>query len=182
MSSQIKPKTFTHLSINLSGTDRAAIRAEVFRHWINEKPGTPTVRNTYRYDVEKLSDGSWIYLMRPTRLNKGADFVIYCERFTKFKNGNDKPPSHVDLMSEFCQLGHPAPQLKELLTALRRIWDCENSNKVLDDLTLFKGNVRAERVLLLAKWFFIEQDVTYWTDSGRHMLRKGYEDKFGPLP
>ena len=140
------------------------------------------VRNTYRYDVEKLSDGSRIYLTRPTRLNKGADFVICCENFTKFKNGNDKPPSHDDLILEMCQLGQPDEHLKELLAALRRIWDCEDSNKVLTDLKFFKGNARAERLLLLAKWFFIEQDVTYWTDSGRHMLRDGFEDKFGSLP
>jgi len=174
-----KSKKHTLLKIEIHSTDRAEIRAEVFQHWINEKPGTPTVRNTYRYDVEKLSDGSWVYLTRPTRLNKGADFVICCEHFTKFKNGNDKPPSHNDLLLEFCQLGQPAAQLKELLAALRRIWDCENSKQVLESLKLFKGNAKAERALLLAKWFFIEQDVTYWTESGRHMLRGAFEEKFG---
>lgn len=177
-----KTKNHTELTIELCSTDRSGVRAEVFQYWINEKPGTPTVRNTYRYNVEQLSDGSRIYLTRPTRLNKGADFVICCEGFTKFKNGNDKPPSHENLASEFSQLGQPVSGMKELLTALRRIWSCENSAKVLEDLKIFRGNARAERVLLLAKWFFIEQDVTYWTESGRHMLRGFFEGKFGKLP
>ncbi len=177
-----KTKNHTNLSFELQSTDRAKVRAEVFQHWINENPGTQIVRNTYRYDVEELSDGNKIYLTRPTRLNKGADFVICCEGFTKFKNGNDKPPSHGDLFDELSKLASSAAAKHELLHALRRIWDCENSKKVLGDLKHFKGNVKAERILLLAKWFFIEQDVTYWTDSGRHMLRDGFEDKFGKLP
>ena len=175
----IKTKVHTDLSIEIRATNRAEVRAEVFQHWIREKPGTPTIRNTYRYFVEKLSDGSQIYLTRPTRLNKGADFVICCERFTKFKNGNDKPPSHDDLMEELRQLAESVAEKHELLVALRRIWDCENSTLILANLNHFKGNSIAERMLLLAKWFFIEQDVTYWTESGRHMLRSAFEDKFG---
>lgn len=100
-----KTKNHTELSIDIRSTERAAVRAEVFQYWIKEEPGTAIVRNTYRYNAEKLSDGSRIYLTRPTRLNKGADFVICCENFTKFKNGNDKPPSHGDLITELCQLG-----------------------------------------------------------------------------
>lgn len=177
-----KDKTHTRLTIGLTSINRADIRAEVFQHWLDEEPGTPAVRNTYRYDVETLSNGCQIYLTRPTRLNKGADFVICCEGFTKFKNGNDKPPSHNDLLSEFEHLGQPAVRKKELLRALGRIWGCENSASVIAELTLLKGNARAERMLLLAKWFFIEQDVTYWTESGRHMLRHAFEERFGEFP
>lgn len=176
-----KIKNHTRLSIVLKATDRAGVRAEVFQHWIRENPGSPTQRNTYRYDVEKLSDDSIIYLTRPTRLNKGADFVIHCEGFTKFKNGNDKPPRHTDLAAELENLVAAPDHRKEILTALHRIWDCENSATVLAELKHFNNNVKAQRVLLLAKWFFIEQDVTYWTESGRHMLRTFFEDKFGKL-
>jgi len=177
-----RTKNHTLLSIILKSTDRAAVRAEVFQHWINELPGSTTVRNTYRYNVEKLSDGSIIYLTRPTRLNKGADFVIHCEGFTKFRNGNDKPPRHGDLFSETERLISKSTEHRtELLNALRRIWDCELSTAVLADLKLFKGNAEAERVLLVSKWFFVEQDVTYWTESGRHMLRHAFESRFGQL-
>ncbi len=178
-----KTKNHTLLEFTLQATERAAVRAEVFQHWIKEKPGSSTLRNTYRYNVEKLSDGSLIYLTRPTRLNKGADFVIHCEGFTKFKNGNDKPPKHSDLFSELKSLIAASPKNRvELLTALRCIWDCESSAVVLNDLKHFHGDPKAQRVLLLAKWFFIEQDVTYWTESGRHMLRNGFEETFGTLP
>jgi hypothetical protein len=133
--------------------------------------------------VEKLSDGSQIYLTRPTRLNKGADFRIFCERFKKYKNGNDRPPSHKDLAAEVTELIADSPShKKELLSAVRRVWECEPSVSVLADLKLFAGNKKAERVLLLAKWFFIEQDVTYWIESGRNMLRTFFEEQFGKLP
>ena len=65
---------------------------------------------------------------------------------------------------------------------MRRVWDCEEVNDVVADLNLFVGDVRAERALKLAKWLFIEQDVTYWTESGRHMLRQWIENTFGALP
>jgi hypothetical protein len=164
-------------------TSRAAVREEVFHHWIKEQPGTPTTRNTYRYDVEVLSNGKRIYLTRPTRLNKGADFVILCEGFTRFKNGNDKPPKHGDLLQEIaavCALS--SENRTEMLNALQRIWDCENSKTIISELVFLKGNLQAERALLLSKWFFIEQDVTYWTESGRHMLRTAIESNFGKLP
>jgi len=178
-----KTKNHTRLTIEVRSTDRAGVRAEVFQHWINEKPGTPTVRNTYWYDVEKLSDGSIIYLTRPARLNKGADFVIVCEGFLKFKNGNDRPPKFDDVIPEIEKLVSISdPHRKEFLTALRRVWECQDSKQVLADLKLFKGNLKAERALLLSKWFFIEQDVTYWTESGRHMLRAAIEDQVGKLP
>ena len=109
--------------------------------------------------------------------------MIHCQGFTKFKNGNDKPPSHDDLGSEMKSLVSLSGAHRiEILTALRRIWDCESSKKALEDLKLFNGNAKAERVLLLAMWFFIEQDVTYWTESGRHMLRGFFEEQFGKFP
>lgn len=172
------------LAFTLASTNRAAIRTEVFDYWIKEAPGTPSVTNSYHYLVETLSDGSEIYLARPTRLNKGADFKILCRKHAlfHFKNGNDRPPNHEGLFAKFKSLITSLAGKTELLTALRRIWDCENSAAVVSSLVLFRGNVRAERALLLAKWFFIEQDVTYWTQSGRHMLRGAFEERFGPLP
>jgi len=177
-----KEKKFHRLSITIAGKNRAEIRAEVFQHWIKEEPGTPELTQCYRYDVEKLCDGSLIYVTRPTRLNKGADFRIFCENFKKYLNGNDKPPSHSNLVDELKELiGKSVEKQKEMLKAIHHLWNCEPSDKVLADLKLFSKNPKAERVLLLAKWFFIEQDVTYWIESGRHMLRTYFEDVFGPL-
>lgn len=175
------PKKHTVKNYKLRSTRRASVRAEIFKLWIKELPGTSKITNTYRYNVEQLSDKSLIYLTRPTRLNKGADFVIHCQNYTKYKNRNDRPPRHRDLFKEFSRLARTPRHKKELRHALGRIWNCEKSTRVIADLVLFKGHSRAERVLLLAKWFFIEQDVTYWTQSGRHMLRKGFEIRYGKL-
>ncbi|MBM4366436.1 MAG: hypothetical protein FJ102_09485 [Deltaproteobacteria bacterium] len=172
-----------HRTLVLAATDRAGVRAEVLAAWIEELPGTPSERNTYRYDVEFLSDGGRVYLRRPAWKNKGADFVVYCEGFTRYKNGNDAPPSHGDLQSAMRRVAARSPSHRaELLLALRRIWDCEASGVVLADLNLLRRDADAERALLVAKWLFIEQDVTYWTESGRHMLRRGLEAEFGALP
>lgn len=172
-----------HRSLVLAATDRAGVRREVLAAWTEEAPGTPTIRNKYRYDVEVICDGGRVYLRRPARLNKGADFVVCCENFIKFKNGNDKPPRHADLQDALRRLAARSPAHRaELLSALRRIWDCEPSGVVLDDLNLLRRDADAERALLVAKWLFIEQDVTYWTESGRHMLRGGIEAEFGALP
>src|SRR6266571_3490136 len=95
-----KQSTLTELTIEVPVGTRAELRATILSYWLRELPGAPNLRNKYRYNVEKLADGSRIYLMRPTRLNKGCDFVIHCENFLTFKNGNSRPPSQSDLIAE----------------------------------------------------------------------------------
>jgi len=178
-----KEPSLNVVNVKMRLTDRVRIREEMLGHWMKEKPGTDKLRNLYRYNVETLADGSCIYLMRPARLNKGCDFVIYCENFLKFKNGNPKPPQQRTLIDELDALTSISPQHKvEILTALRRVWDCENVDVVVANLNHFKGNIQAERALKLAMWLFIEQDVTYWTESGRQMIREWMEERFGHLP
>lgn len=165
---------FHEIDYSLVFQERGLIRRELFNLWADEEPGTPEVRQVYRYNVETLSDGSRIYLKRPARMNNGADFTIFCENFLKYKNGNDKPPSHDDVYEEMCRI-FPLTQLHlgtlpEFQAAVKRIWNCEDSKKVLSELVFLKGNFAIERLLLLIKWLFIEQDITYWNGSGRHML------------
>ncbi|MGO9529018.1 MAG: hypothetical protein ACLP0A_15755 [Verrucomicrobiia bacterium] len=164
-------------------TDRARIRDEMLGYWMREKPGGKDVVTRYRYNVERLADGSRMYLMRPAYLNKGCDFIIYCEGFLKYKNGNDKPPRQDTLFTELGKLtGLSGTHKREILGAVRRVWECENVDDVLSGLARFSGNVDAERLLKLAMWLFIEQDVTYWSYTGRSMLRSGIEERFGELP
>jgi hypothetical protein len=84
-------------------------------------------------------------------------------------------------VEELRELVKTSDHKKELLKAIRRIWQCEPSEKVIADLEYFAGNVNAERVLLLLKWFFIEQDVTYWTESGRCKLIGFLEEHFDKI-
>lgn len=164
----------------LNSFARDEMRREVFGLWLEEEPGTSAIRHIYRYDVERLSDGSSIYLTRPARLNKGADFVIYCENYLKWKNLRDKPPKHIDLFGEIGNLvKQSVAHHQEVLVLLRDIWSCRESVSVLQSRKLFADSIPCERMLLLSKWFFIEQDVTYWTDSGRNMLWDGIVRRFG---
>lgn len=170
------------LTFHISSEDRAEVRRQLVRRWLRELPGTGELKHTYRYDVEQLRDRSRIYLTRPTRLNKGMDFVIYCENFTKWKKGTSRPPSHGDLFGEIQSIcGRSHRHSLEVRRALGRIWNCEDPDKVAASLRLLRDDVQAERALKLGRWMFIEQDLTYWTESGRWMLRGGIEDRIGPL-
>jgi hypothetical protein len=183
-------KNTTKLSFNLSSTDRAEIWSQLFKLWAEEAPGTFDVTNNYIFTVEHLSDDSTIYLSRPTRLNKDADFIIHCQNYLIYKNGNSKPPSHKDLFKEVLAIIENDEEKLEILNAVDRIYKCEDSAKVIEKLKLFSKSsaanrerfVRVERALLLAKWFFIEQDLTYWTQSGRHMLRRAFSENIGEFP
>ena len=172
--------------LRITSTNRRGVRAEVVSAWLREEPGEPNKRNAYRYDVESLADGTKIYVSRPTRLNKGMDFVIRCERYIKHKNGKDKPPKHTDLIAEIqpylTEQTKKSGQTAELTLALARIWDCYRADEVVESLQLLKGSISVERLLKLARWFFIEQDLTYWTESGRWMLRFALEQYLGKFP
>lgn len=171
-------------SFRVSSRSRANVRSEVVRRWLAEKAGDRTNRHRYRYDVETLADGSTIYLKRPTRLNKGMDFVIYCQNFKQWKNGNDKPPRHVDLedeLRELCKAVKGSAKRKSLFrSALLEIWNCVPPEEVLAAMPELARDLRSERILKIARWFFIEQDLTYWTESGRWMLRGALEKITGP--
>jgi hypothetical protein len=178
------PKSTKVHDINfaLTAVTRDGIRAEMASAWLKEAPGNAVLRNCYRYFVETLQNNDRIYLLRPAGLNNGIDFKIYCEGFTKHGNGNNRPPSHKDLLGELAELAQQSTAHgDELRGALRRIWECVPPNDVCAALGHFQGSLRAERSLKLARWFFIEQDVTYWTGSGRHMLRSAVEDVIGAL-
>ncbi|HVU37451.1 MAG TPA: hypothetical protein VHC95_03895 [Opitutales bacterium] len=169
--------------IKVDVRNRAKTRITMLEHWMREDPGTDEIRNTYTYFVEMLSDGSRIFLKRPAYKNKGCDFVILCEGFNLSLAGNPKPPSQNKLIGEITELASPSPAHKEqILKGIYKVWLCENPDEVLASLPLFQGNLIAERALKLAKWLFIEQDVTYWTESGRNMLLAHFESSFGPIP
>lgn len=150
--------------------DKKEIRKILLRKWIKEKPSTK-----YRYFVEKLNSNNRIYLERPGRLNKGCDFVIFIENhaFLKFKNGNDKPPTHEFIFNDLKlkKSKFNKKQYCEILTAIIEIYHCksyESASKHIKSNTFVGEDV--ELILKTLKWFFIEQDITYWNSSGRQML------------
>lgn len=58
---------------------------------------------------------------------------------------------------------------------MKRVYICERLNKVLHDAERlsYTNGWSVEIVLKLVKWFFIEQDITYWNRTGRDMLWNG---------
>ena len=149
---------------------KADIRKFILEKWMEEEPEVE-----YRYFVEAFDDGSRLYLERPAQLNKGCDFVIYLENFLEFGNGNDKPPSHKSLLAEIAAKKEAldSAHWNELKAALQSVYEVREYNisrESTNAIDAAQGNLSAEKILSLTKWFFIEQDVTYWLRTGRRMF------------
>ncbi len=152
--------------------DRKELREFLLQLFIIEE-----CKTKYRYLVETLSDGKKIYIERPGRLNKGCDFVIYVEDLIVYQNTNDKPPKHDNLFEDLrikkSKLTQPEYNL--LLDAIDLIYRLNtyvNAYNILANLPPAQG-WSYELILKLVRWFFIEQDITYWSKSGREMLYNG---------
>lgn len=143
-------------SLNVNNfSNKKDIRDYLLKTWSNEAE-----RVQFRYFVETLSDNKRIYLERPANLNKGCDFVVKIEDLIIFKNGNDRPPKHKDLL-EYIKTNQS--KLTNLKDELENVYQCKSMPTIYT-------NIEHEIILKLSKWFFIEQDITYWAKSGRNML------------
>lgn len=158
------------ISFTVNGLkERKDIRNFLLEKWKKEVPKTQ-----YRYFVETLNNEERLYIERPGRLNKGCDFVIYIENLFQYKNGNDKPPSHKNLFDDLKNkkscLG--IKSWKQLISSIEAIYNMD-SYRVSQD---YKEEIDSippmnlQQIQLLCKWFFIEQDLTYWSGKGRTML------------
>src|SRR5262249_2372489 len=106
---------------------------------------------------------------------------IWCDDFREV--GRPSRPRHADVFSELEVLigGNPRCR-REVLKGVRRVWDCEPPDRVLRDVRKNNELTRLERLLKIVRWLFLEQDLTYWAGSGRWMLRRGIEERYGSLP
>lgn len=125
-----------------------------------------------RYFVEKIGEQR-IYIERPGRLNKGCDFVIYIENEITWQNGNDKPPTHEFIIADLAEkkLQLSVEQWESLIDSIRDIYEVKPFDEAyikIQDLP--QTGLNYELILKLLRWFFIEQDITYWARSGREML------------
>jgi len=131
-----------------------------------------------RYYVETVN-GKHIYIERPGRLNKGCDFVIYVEDLIKWNNGNDKPPKHDDLFDDLRNKKKvlSEDQFEILKLAIRDIYELKPYSEAIKRVVGFPQlDWSYELILKLTRWFFLEQDVTYWAKSGREMLFNGINE------
>ncbi len=157
-------------------SNKESIRKFLLHTWAEEK-----IYKKYRYFVELLDNNQRIYLERPGRLNKGCDFVIFVENQYLYKNGNDKPPSHDYVFNDLAQKKQflNTYEWKNLHSAIKIIYDCGSYHSVLhliDNLPTLTYGLSYEALLKLIRWFFIEQDLTYWSGEGRKMFYTGLKN------
>jgi hypothetical protein len=148
--------------------DKILLRQFILNQWIGENPN-----QKYRYFIETLENGNRIYLERPGQLNKGCDFVIYIENHIIWNNGNDKPPAHNFILDDLYikKQALSCLEWRLLMTGVESIYNCYPfSNAYSSCVRLPIIGESYELILKTLRWLFIEQDVTYWSGSGRTML------------
>ncbi len=144
--------------------------------------GSAIAFQRYQYNVERFSNGGLIYLHRPAFKNKGCDFVVNCDPAIPRDDGRKhKNPRHDDLIGELLLVSnHTTGGRARILAAVSAVWNCEDvagtCSSLCNDINDYAWKLRAERALKVAKWLFIEQDITDWNTSGRAMLMNGIND------
>jgi hypothetical protein len=147
--------------------------------WLKEEPYT-----NYRYNVETCEDGTRVYLKRPTFLNKGFDFQVNVEGFrsvTRVPKGVTKEmPSHRDVVEDLRRKLKGHPELRPVLyEAVSQVYDCFEPKEILNQhrsVRDIRAGLPMDKLLLILKWLFIEQDLTYWLQTGRNMLMSAIEE------
>jgi hypothetical protein len=161
---------------------REKLRLAVLMKWAQEARGSADAFQRYRYNVEKLPNGGWVYLHRPAFKNKGCDFVVHCDPAIPRDDGKRfKNPRHQDLTGELKLISQQiADGHTRMFAAVEAVWGCQDVTTVSESLCSGITDpdlaFRAERALKVAKWLFIEQDITDWNTSGRAMLMNGIRD------
>lgn len=160
--------------------NRNNLRKLVIDEFMKEKAGHGNKDKTskYKYFVEELSSGDKVYLTRPTYL-KGFDFIIHVENY-KFLNGKDNP-SHDDIAEDLKMKKQRSPnEYKKILEAIQEVFECKDPDDIYGNyqsqLEFVDCGLTSELILKVVKWFFIEQDVTFWNYSGRNMLMNGVKN------
>jgi len=174
----------TVISWKMKETSRIEQRVAVLSKWAEESAGDVGIKMRYRYNVENFGEDGIVYLHRPAFLNKGCDFIVYCEPAIPRLDGKKfKNPRHQDLIDEIQLILNENFGLKnELLHAIVAIHDCNDTDAVVRRLCSNIKNdplsLRLERLLKVLKWLFIEQDITDWNTSGRKMLMNSIKTTF----
>ncbi len=153
------------LTLSLVKPSRIEQRRQVAETWLQEDENSK-----YRYDVEKCQDGRLVYLLRPTWLNKGFDFQINLEGF---KSRSNEAPKHQDILDDLAvKKKESVPKFKRFRTLIDLVYGCEEPDHVIaqEGTLAFEAGLPSDTVLKIVKWMFIEQDLTYWNNSGRRML------------
>ena len=169
----------------LSCADRGTLRRKIAEKWSDEAQYT-----NYRYNVERCANEKRVYLLRPTWLNKGFDFQVNVEGLVKVvkiaKGATREMPSHGDVMHDLrSKLARRPKDGSVLFDAVCAVYDCGEPLEIvkkMPGLVGFKEGWPVDQLLYIIKWLMIEQDVTYWLQTGRDMLMSGIETDVFKLP
>lgn len=169
------PTTTLNLTLP-SGLNRKQIRDFVISEFLLEAAGTGTGSNSskYIYTVESLSNKGKILLKRPAGLNKGMDFTVHVDGVVFGKGRGIVPdrPKHdhiiADLEAKF--VANPV-SYQNIKFMLNDVFNCKTiTPQQCTNYHISAGILTTEQVVMATKWLFIEQDVTYWNNSGRAMF------------
>ena len=161
-----------HTYTNNFNIDRKEIRDELIDLFKSENAGRGNGNLSTRviYCVESVNK-EIIYLKRPAPLNKGFDF----EEHTKSKLffGRIKTrPSHECIKKIIRDLkSQDINVYNDMQIIIDELYHCNEVNLSSINFSINNG-VTVEILLKCIKWLFIEQDITYWSYSGREMLYK----------
>lgn len=164
------PKKITK-ELRIIEATRKNQRRKILDTWLDEEENS-----RYRYNVENCADGTKVYLRRPTWLNKGLDFQINLEGF---KSKSQEAPKHEHLTGDLAAKKKESPQdFKKLRELIDAVYDCEEPDEALKKYPKlgFKSGLPVDTVLKILKWLFIEQDLTYWNNSGRRMFMNAIKE------
>lgn len=155
--------------------DRISMRKNLIQTFLCETPGTGKGDNAsrYQYNVEQFSN-YYIYLKRPTQLNKGFDFTVNIHGLFFKKNRRYSNPTHQDIISALTNCKINFPYIYPIIAQkLQQIYNC-NPVSLTPSGAAFCDYANDEHpieiILLAVKWLFMEQDCAYWNYSGRAMF------------
>lgn len=170
----------TKKTVSINASSREEYHRQLIMLFLEEEHGTSEEWNYYDYYVETGENGKRIYLHRPAYKNKGMDFEVRVEdyqfRYGKYGNviSSGNRPSHSEIWNDVHEKVVENPgdgqKLKELITS---IYNCDEPNEALMSSCNFTSGLPLDLLLYTIKWLFIEQDMTYWNQSGREMNYNG---------
>ena len=163
-------------NFELTSRNRKDARREIVLLFLEEENGTGIgeLTNRYNYYVERYNDYR-VILKRPTRLNKGFDFTVNAPGLWFRANRRQSNPKHEHIIEALESVKISFPNSYHLVAEqINNIFLMNDySFEELDNITFIDCNGDSRpiaMVLLLLKWLFLEQDITYWNGMGRYMF------------
>ena len=157
---------------------RNDVRMRVINEFANETPGQGrgAAASRYTYYVETLADGRRVFLRRPASIYQGFDFVVKVEN-SNFAAPNKRArsaPSHQDIISDLEMKRSSNPtEYARLYALIEKVYACHDVTDSELQSPVFSSGFSTEEIIKILKWLFIEQDIRYWSYSGREMLWSG---------